>query len=124
MPRGLWAAAVTHRIFTTRFAAVYPLYLTKVERKGRKRAELDQIICWLTGYDHAALDEQLTRGTDFAGFFGAAPLMNPARDLVTGLICGARIEAIEDPLMQEIRRLDRLVDELAKGRPMSKILRA
>jgi hypothetical protein len=105
------------------FASVYPLYLAKVERKGRQKAELDQIICWLTGYDQAGLEGHLAKATDFAGFFAAAPMMNPARVLVTGLICGVRIEAIEEPLMRDIRRLDRLVDELAKGRPMMKILR-
>lgn len=111
-----------HRIFTTPFAKVYPLLVAKVERKGRTKAEVDEVIRWLTGYSQAQLDDHLARGTDYADFFAGAAL-NPARHGITGTICGVRIEAIEDPLMREIRYLDKLVDELAKGRPMAKVLR-
>ena len=112
-----------HRIFTTSVAAVYPHYVTKVERKGRTRAELDQIIGWLTGYDDATLQERLEAGTTFEAFFAEAQL-NPKAQLITGVVCGVRVENVEDPLMQKIRYLDKLVDELAKGKPMEKILRA
>ena len=112
-----------HRIFTTRFAAVYPLYLTKVERKGRTKAELDQVIRWLTGFDEAALAGHLAAGTTFEDFFAAATLP-PGASRITGVVCGVRVEAVEDPLMRKIRLLDKLVDELAKGRAMEKILRA
>lgn len=115
---------MSHRIFTTSFASVYPHYVTKAERKGRSRAEVDEIILWLTGYSVDAFAAQLERGVDFAGFFAEAPALNPARDQVRGVICGVRIEEIDDPLMREIRILDRMVDELAKGRPMAKILRS
>jgi hypothetical protein len=111
------------RIFTTSFASVYPHYVTKVEKKGRTRPELHQVIEWLTGYDEVALDEHLTSGTTFEEFFAAARL-NPRAASITGTICGIRVEDVEDPLMQKIRYLDKLVDELAKGRPMEKILRA
>ena len=114
---------VTHRIFTTSFASVYPLYVTKVVRKGRTQAELDQIISWLTGYDEAGLARVLADETDFRTFFAEAPALNPNVTLITGLICGHRVEEIEDPLMQKVRYLDKLVDELAKGRAMPKILR-
>ena len=114
---------VTHRIFTTSFASVYPLYVTKVVRKGRTQAELDQIISWLTGYDEAGLARVLAEETDFRTFFAEAPALNPNVTLITGLICGHRVEEIEDPLMQKVRYLDKLVDELAKGRAMPKILR-
>ena len=110
------------RIFTTRFAAVYPLYVAKVEKKGRTKAELDQVITWLTGFDQAALDGHLTAGTTFEGFFAAAHL-HPNAPRITGVVCGVRVEAVEDPLMQKIRYLDKLVDELAKGRAMEKVLR-
>ena len=106
------------------FAAVYPLYIAKAERKGRTKAEVDEVIHWLTGYDADALKKQLERQTDFETFFAEAPRLNPARSLIQGLICGVRIETIEDPLMREIRYLDKLIDELAKGRPMQKILRS
>ena len=112
-----------HRIFTTSVAAVYPLYVAKVERKGRTRAELDQVVAWLTGYDGAALQELLAAGTTFDSFFAEAQL-NPKASLITGVVCGVRVENVEDPLMQKIRYLDKLVDELAKGKPMEKILRA
>ncbi len=112
-----------HRIFSTSFADVYPLYLAKVVKKGRTQAELNTVICWLTGYTPEDLKTQLHARTDFRTFFADAPLLNPNRTLVTGVICGVRIEEIQSPLMQEIRRLDKLVDELAKGRVMDKILR-
>ena len=112
-----------HRIFTTSFASVYPLYLAKAERKGRTRAEVDEIICWLTGYSTQELQAQLHGGVDYATFFAEAPAMNPARRQVTGLICGERVETIEEPLKREIRTLDKLIDELAKGKAMDKVLR-
>ncbi len=112
-----------HRIYTTAVSGVYPHYLAKVEKKGRTQAELDEVIRWLTGYSQKALATHLERKTDFETFFAKAPAMNPHRELVTGVVCGVRVEAVEDPLMQEIRRLDKLVDELAKGRPMAKVLR-
>jgi hypothetical protein len=117
------AGTAEHRIFTTTLASVYPLYLAKVERKGRTRDELNAVICWLTGYDEAELGRHLAEGTTFAGFFAGANL-NPDAGRITGVICGVRVESIEDPLMQEIRYLDKLVDELAKGRPLTKVLRA
>lgn len=112
----------THRIYALPVASVYPLYLQKVERKGRTQDELDEIIRWLTGYDEAELEQHLAAGTSFEGFFAGARL-NPDASLITGVICGVRVQEIEDPLMQQIRYLDKLVDELAKGRPMEKILR-
>ena len=112
-----------HRIFTTAFASVYPHYVEKVEKKGRTRQELDEVICWLTGYTPKALTEQIERRTDFEAFFGEAPALNPHVTKITGVICGVRIEDIEDPLMRNIRYMDKLVDELAKGRPIEKILR-
>jgi hypothetical protein len=111
------------RIFTTSVAAVYPLYLAKVERKGRTKAELDQVIEWLTGYDESDLDSHLAAGTTFEDFFAAARL-NPHSSLITGVVCGVRVEDVEDPLMQKIRYLDKLVDELAKGKSLDKVLRA
>ena len=112
-----------HRIFTTSVASVYPLYVTKVERKGRTRAELDEVIRWLTGFDDSELEAHLAAGTTFEGFFDAARL-NPNVGLITGSVCGVRVQDVEDPLMQRIRYLDKLVDELAKGRPMEMILRS
>lgn len=112
-----------HRIFTTTFAKVYPYYVAKAEKKGRTKSEVDAIICWLTGYTPRALQGQLKKQTDFETFFRAAPKPNPARALITGVICGVRIEEIQEPTMREIRYLDKLIDELAKGRPMEKILR-
>jgi hypothetical protein len=111
-----------HRIFTTSVASVYPHYVTKVEKKGRTQAELDQVITWLTGYDEQQLGEHLAGGTTFEEFFAQADL-NPHAALITGSVCGVRVEEVEDPLMQKIRYLDKLVDELAKGRPMEKVLR-
>jgi hypothetical protein len=112
-----------HRIFSTPFASVYPLYVEKVKRKGRTQEEVDRIICWLTGYDHAGLLHQIKQKIDFEAFFAQAPAMHPNTTLIKGLICGVRVEEIEDPLMQKIRQLDKLVDELAKGKAMEKILR-
>jgi len=112
-----------HRIFGISFASVYPLYLQKVERKGRTKDELDEVISWLTGYDAAALDRVLGSETDLETFFTEAPQMNPNAALIKGLICGYRVEEIEDPLMQQIRYLDKLVDELARGKKMTGILR-
>jgi hypothetical protein len=111
------------RIFTTSFASVYPLYVTKVERKGRTKAELDQVIEWLTGFDESALEAHLAAGTTFEEFFAGASL-NPDASLITGVVCGVRVEDVEDPLMQKIRYLDKLVDELAKGKAMEKVLRS
>ena len=112
-----------HRIFTTSVASVYPHYVAKVEKKGRTQAELDEAIRWLTGYDDAELAEHLAGGTTFEDFFGRAHL-NPNAALITGSVCGIRVEEVEDPLMQQIRYLDKLVDELAKGKPLDKVLRA
>ena len=112
-----------HRIFTTSVASVYPLYVAKAERKGRSKAEVDEIICWLTGFSPDELKHQLDSKTDFETFFASAPQLNPARNLIKGVICGVRIEEIEEPTMREIRYLDKLIDELAKGKTMVKILR-
>jgi hypothetical protein len=116
-------AGEVHRIFTTSFASVYPLYVTKVEKKGRTNQELDQVIRWLTGYDEGSLSRHLAEGTTFEEFFADAKL-NPNASLITGSVCGVRVEEVDDPLMQKIRYLDKLVDELARGRPMAKVLRA
>jgi hypothetical protein len=112
-----------NRIFITSFASVYPHYVTKVEKKGRTNDELDQVIRWLTGFDESALKRHLAEGTTFEDFFADARL-NPNASLITGVVCGVRVEHIDDPLMQKIRYLDKLVDELAKGKPMDKVLRA
>jgi hypothetical protein len=111
------------RIFTVSFSSVYPHYVTKAEKKGRTKAELDQVIRWLTGFDESTLSDHLAAGTTFEDFFADAHL-NPNASLITGVVCGVRVEDIDDPLMQKIRYLDKLVDELAKGKPMDKILRA
>lgn len=111
-----------HRIFTTAFSKVYPLYVEKAVRKKRTQDEVDRVICWLTGYDKVALQRQIAAQTDFETFFAQAPAMNPKRSLIKGVVCGVRIEEIDDPLMKEIRYLDKLVDDLAKGRSMDKIL--
>ena len=113
-----------HRIYSMSVASVYPHYLAKAEKKGRSRAEVNEVISWLTGYSEKELEEKLEAKENFEDFFANAPRLNPARSLITGTICGVRIEKIEDPLMREVRYLDKLVDELAKGRPMEKILRA
>lgn len=112
-----------HRIFKTSVASVYPLYIAKAERKGRTKEEVDEVLRWLTGYDAGQLDAQIAEGTDFETFFAEAPAPNPARRHITGVVCGVRVEEIEDPLMQEIRYLDKLVDEIARGKAMDKILR-
>jgi hypothetical protein len=112
-----------HKIYKMSFAKVYPLLVAKAERKGRTKAEVDEVIRWLTGYSQQALDAQLEKQTDYESFFAKAPAMNPSRALIKGTICGVRIEEIEEPVMREIRYLDKLVDELAKGRPMEKVLR-
>lgn len=112
-----------HRIFGMAFAKVYPAYVAKAEKKGRTRAEVDALIRWQTGYTQAGLEAQIARGVDFETFYAEAPAMNPARALITGVVCGVRVEEVEDPLMREIRYLDKLVDELARGKAMGKILR-
>lgn len=112
-----------HRIFSLSFASVYPLYLAKVERKGRTKEDVDEVICWLTGYDAAGLQQVLDSEVDLAAFFAEAPAFNPNASLITGVVCGIRVEEIEDPLMQQIRYLDKLVDELARGKKMTSILR-
>lgn len=104
-------------------ASVYPYYIAKAEKKGRTKLEVDEIICWLTGYSQKELEEQLEKQTDFETFFTKAPQPNPSRTLITGMICGVRVEDIEEPIMQEIRYLDKLIDELAKGKAIEKILR-
>ncbi|WP_342117576.1 DUF2200 domain-containing protein [Pseudoduganella sp. OTU4001] len=114
---------MAHSIFTTSFAKVYPMYVQKAERKGRTKEEVDQVICWLTGYTPEGLARQLAGGADFTAFFTEAPAMNPGVALIKGVVCGVRVEAVEDPLMRKIRYLDKLVDELAKGKTLDKILR-
>ena len=113
-----------HRIFTMKFAGVYPLYIKKAENKNRTKEEVDRIICWLTGYSQAELEQQIERGTDFETFFSQAPEIHPNSSLIKGVVCGVRVEEIEDPVMQKIRYLDKLVDEFAKGKAMEKIFRA
>ena len=112
-----------HRIFSTSFASVYPLYVQKAERKGRTKAEVDQIICWLTGYSQAGLRQQIKKQIDFETFFAQAPAMHPGSSLIKGVVCGVRVEDVPDALMRKIRYLDKLIDELAKGKEMGKILR-
>ena len=112
-----------HRIFGTSFASIYPLYVTKVERKGHSRDDVDEVISWLTGYDAAGLERVVADEVDLETFFAQAPALNPHASLITGVICGVRVEEIEDPLMQQIRYLDKLVDEVARGKKMSSILR-
>ncbi|QIG40948.1 DUF2200 domain-containing protein [Microbacterium sp. 4R-513] len=112
------------RILRMSFASIYPLYLQKVERKGHTKAELDEVLTWLTGYDEPGLEKAIADGVDLAGFFAGAPAMSPHAGLITGVICGMRVEDIEDPLMQQIRWMDKLVDEVARGKKMSSILRA
>jgi hypothetical protein len=112
-----------HRIFTTSFASVYPVYVAKAEKEGRTKTEVDQVISWLTGYGQKELENQLKKQTDFETFFAKAPRMNPSRTLIKGVICGVRVEEIEEPIMREIRYLDKLIDELARGKTMEKVLR-
>ena len=112
-----------HPVFSMSFAKVYPLLVQKAERKGRTQAEVNEIICWLTGYDAEGLKAQIEKGVDISTFYTEAPCMNPNRDLIKGVVCGIRVENVEDPLMKKIRQLDKLVDELAKGKEMEKILR-
>lgn len=112
------------RLFGYTFASIYPMYIQKAERKNRTKKEVDQVICWLTGYTQSGLQQQIKKGNDLRTFFAQAPEMNPNASLITGVVCGVRVQEIEDPLMKKIRYLDKLVDELAKGRPMEKILRS
>ncbi len=112
-----------HRIYATSFASVYPLYVAKAEKKGRTKAEVDEIVRWLTGYSQKEFEAQLEKRKDFEAFFAEAPQLNPSRTLIKGVICGVRVEDIEEPTMREIRYLDKLIDELAKGKAMEKILR-
>jgi hypothetical protein len=112
-----------HRIFGTPFSAVYPLYVQKAERKGRTKEDVDRIICWLTGYDQTGLQAQIEQKNDFETFFAQAPAIHPKSSLIKGVVCGVRVEEIDDPLMQQIRYLDKLIDELARGKSMEKILR-
>lgn len=118
-----WYPVNNHRIYTTSVASVYVHYINKAQKKGRTKAEVDEVLRWLSGYSQTELDAALENHTDFRTFFAEAPKLNPARSAIKGVICGVRIEEIEDPLMREIRYLDKLVDELARGRPMAKILR-
>jgi len=112
-----------HRIFTTAFSKVYPLYIQKAERKNRTKDEVDQIICWLTGYSQVGLKKKIEGEVDFETFFAQAPVIHPNSSHIKGVVCGVRVEEVEDPLMQKIRYLDKLIDELAKGKAMEKILR-
>ena len=112
-----------HRIYSVSVASVYPYYVAKAEKKGRTKAEVDEVICWLTGHSQETLDDQLVKKTNFEDFFAYAPQMNPSRSLITGVICGVRVEDIQEPTMREIRYLDKLIDELAKGKPLEKIMR-
>jgi hypothetical protein len=113
-----------HKIFSMPFTKVYPMYVQKAERKNRTKEEVDQVIRWLTGYDQAGLNRQIQQQNDFESFFAQAPAMNPNASLIKGVVCGIRVEEVEDPLMQKIRYLDKLIDELAKGKAMEKILRS
>ncbi len=112
-----------HPVFLMKFAKVYPFYVAKAERKNRTKEEVDQVICWLTGYDQAGLQRQIDLENDFETFFAQAPAIHPNSSLITGVVCGVRVEEVADPLMQKIRHLDKLIDELAKGKAMDKILR-
>ncbi|WP_374468120.1 DUF2200 domain-containing protein [Phenylobacterium sp.] len=113
-----------HRVYSTSVASVYPHYVAKAEKKGRTKAEVDEIVRWLTGYSQAAFEDHLARKTNFEAFFGEAPRLNPARAEIKGVVCGVRVEEVAEPLMREIRYLDKLIDELARGKAMEKILRA
>jgi hypothetical protein len=121
--RGVRTLMAKHRIYTTSVASVYPHYVAKAEKRGRTKAEVDEIISWLTGYRQKDLETQLKKQTDFETFFAQAPKINPARALIKGVVCGVRVEDIKEPTMREIRYLDKLIDELAKGKAMNKILR-
>ena len=121
--KGKNAAPAKHRIYTTSFASVYPHCVAKAEKKGRTKQEVDEIIRWLTGYTQKKLETQIEKKTDFETFFAKAPKMNPSRELIKGVVCGVRVEDVEEPTMREIRYLDKLIDELAKGKAMEKILR-
>ena len=123
MPRKAQNPDGKHRIFTMPFARVYPLYVQKVERKGRTQAEVDRVICWFTGYTQAGLNRQVKQQKDFETFFAEAPALHPNSSLITGVVCGVRVEEVADPLMRKIRQLDKLIDELAKGKDLAKILR-
>jgi hypothetical protein len=112
-----------HRVYAMSFASVYPHYITKAEKKGHTKLEVDKIICWLTGYSQKELEKQIKNKTDFETFFAEAPQLNPHRELIKGVVCGIRVEDIKEPTMQEIRYLDKLIDELARGKKMEKILR-
>lgn len=115
---------MSHRIFSISFASVYPLYVAKAEKKGRTKAEVDAAIRWLTGYTQKGLESQIGKKSSFEEFFARAPKLNPARSLITGVVCGVRVEQVEDPLMQNIRYLDKLIDELARGKALEKVMRA
>jgi hypothetical protein len=118
------SAKKLERVYKMKFASVYPMYLQKAEKKGRTQAEVDTVICWLTGYDNDGLQAQISKEVDLEAFFAEAPLINPNADKITGVVCGIRVEEIEDPLVQKVRRLDKLIDELAKGKVIEKVLRA
>ena len=118
------ATKTKHRIYSMSFASVYPAYIAKAEKKGRTKAEVDEIICWLTGHDEKSLHSEIDAQTDFENFFANAPKLNPDRALIKGVVCGVRVEEVEEALMREIRYLDKLIDELAKGKKMEKILRS
>ena len=122
-PEDMKGSMTKHRIYATSFASVYPLYVAKAEKKGRTKAEVDKIVLWLTGYSQKQFEAQLERRTDFEAFFAEAPHLNPSRTLIKGVICGVRVEDIMEPTMREIRYLDKLIDELAKGKAMEKVLR-
>ena len=115
---------MTHRVFAMKFSSVYPLYVQKAGKKGRTKDEVDDVICWLTGYDRAGLDRQIERGVDFTTFIAEAPALTPRADQITGVVCGVRVESVEDPLMKKIRMLDKLIDELARGKAMEKVKRS
>lgn len=116
-------ATTQHRVYRMKFSGVYPMYVQKAERKNRTKEEVDEIICWLTGYSRPGLQQQIDRQTDFETFFAEAPAFNPNASLIKGVVCGVRVEEVEDPLMRKVRYLDKLVDELARGKAMEKILR-
>lgn len=122
--RGTHHPPMSHRVYRMSFASVYPLYVQKAEKKGRSKAEVDEVLLWLTGHTQASLEAEIAAKTNFEDFFANAPRLNPNRTLITGMICGYRVEEIEEPLMRELRYMDKLIDELARGRKMEKILRS